>query len=81
MQIFLKKLDGKVTAYQVESNNTIATLKEQISDYETIPVDGMRLIHGGKPLDDKMTFEDYQIQPDSAIFLVLRLLGGSVKTV
>lgn len=76
MQIFIKTLTGKNMVTQVEPSDTIASLKAKIQDREGIPVDQQRLIFGGKQLDDTKTIQDYNIQSDNSVHLVLRLRGG-----
>ena len=70
MQIFIRIIGIKdVIALDVESSDTIKSIKEKIENKEGIIPEKQKLIFNGKNLVDNKTLEDYKIENESTFYL------------
>ena len=76
MQIFVKTLQGTTITLDVDPNERIDAVKALLQEKQRIPASEQRLIFNGRQLEDNKTLMDYNIQKDSTIHLVLRVIGG-----
>lgn len=76
MLIFIRTLVGKKNPYTVESTWSTSRLKELLQEKEGIDVNQIRLIYGGKQMEDTRSIESYEMQAGSTIHMILQLRGG-----
>lgn len=76
MQIFVKTLTGRTVTIEVYAEDTISQVKQKYHDKEAVPIEEQRLIYGAHELQDEKLVQDYDIQKDATLHLVLRLPGG-----
>ena len=71
-KMFVKTLTGKIITLDVETSDSVESLKFQVYGKAGIPAKQQRLIFAGKQLEDGSTLSDYGIQRESTVDLSLR---------
>ena len=69
--IFVREAVGRTFTLEVEPSDAIANVQTKIQEQVGIPSDQQRLVFAGRPLDGARTLEDYDIQRESTIDLIL----------
>lgn len=73
MQIFVKTLTGSTITLEVEPTDRIEDIKEMIQNKEGFLLVEQVLVFAGKTLEDENTLQDYNIQKESTLHLLLCL--------
>ena len=77
--IYVKMPEGvRSVPLEVESSNTISSIKGQLRAMEGIPVGMQRLVFNGVQLDSTHTLGQCGIEPESKLELLYGLGGGAV---
>ena len=74
-QIFVKSIHWDDFALEVVGTDTIEAIKDEIQAVTGFPPDDQRVIFDGKEIEDGRTLQDYNIQKESTIYMVIKLKG------
>ena len=75
-QLFVKTLTGKTITLEVESVESIESIKAKIQEKEGIPPDQQALFFNARLLLEGKTLSDYNIPKESLVYLALRTIGS-----
>ncbi|XP_043924315.1 polyubiquitin-like [Protopterus annectens] len=77
MNVFLKNDKGRTSTYAILPTQSVLDFKRKVQQLEQVPVDQQRLIYEGSQLENGKKLGDYNIRPETTMFLNLRLRGGN----
>lgn len=82
MQIFVKKTTDENIIVEVESSDTIEAVKEKIYQIDnTFLPEKQSLIFNGQEMENGRTLDDYNVQKESTIDLILTLNDENFKVI
>lgn len=73
MKIYVKMINGYIITLDIEPNSSVALIKQKIEDKEGFYTDQQRLLFRGLPLEDYSTVQQYGIQDENTINLLITL--------
>jgi len=73
MQIIVKTLTGKKQPMNFELENTVLQVKQALQEKEGISIEQIRLIYGGRQLNDESRLCEYNLKAGAVIHMVLQL--------
>ena len=76
MLLTIKTLSGKKISLEFDDSETIVDVKKKLEEREGVPVEQVRLIYGGRVLNDDLKVGDAKIKPGSQIMMTMYLRGG-----
>lgn len=74
--VYVRGLSGNTITIQVTGDDTIEQVKAKIEETEGISTDEIKLIYTAKQLENHRTINNYGIQPDESIFMVICTTSG-----
>jgi hypothetical protein len=80
MAIFVKLPTEETATFYVSTDGTVKDLMDKINERVGIPAEQLFIIFGCKQLNDPdRKLRDYSIQPESTVYVLLRLRGGAIN--
>lgn len=70
-------MNGKTITLEAVGNETVESLKNKISEQESIAPHFFRLVARGRPLDPSKNLDHYHISKESTVHMAVKLSGAS----
>ncbi|XP_020608665.1 ubiquitin-like protein-NEDD8-like protein RUB3 [Orbicella faveolata] len=81
IQIFVHGIQGGITTVNIHKDATVKEFFAVVSKKNGVPEDQLRAVYTTKQLEIGKRLSDYGMQNESNVFLILRLLGGSMTSI
>lgn len=81
IQIFVHGIQGGIITINIHKDATVKEFFAMVSKKNSVPVDQLRAVYTTKQLEIGKRLSDYGMQSESNVFLILRLLGGSMTSI
>jgi hypothetical protein len=76
IQFFLKGMNGKTSVIECNSDDKIENIRLRVAEKENVAPENQRLIFSGRQLEDGHCLNEYGVQNNNTVFLVMRMKGG-----
>uniref|UniRef100_A0A8C8ZNI4 ISG15 ubiquitin like modifier n=1 Tax=Prolemur simus TaxID=1328070 RepID=A0A8C8ZNI4_PROSS len=76
LSILVTNDKGRCRTYEVRLTQTVASLKQQVCQQESVRDDQFWLSFEGKPMEDNVLLGEYGLKPLCTVYMNLRLRGG-----
>ncbi|XP_069320756.1 ubiquitin-like protein ISG15 isoform X2 [Eulemur rufifrons] len=76
LSILVTNDKGRCRTYEVQLTQTVASLKQQVCQQESVRDDQFWLSFEGKPMEDNVLLGEYGLKPLCTVYMHLRLRGG-----
>ena len=79
MQIFIKRMTGKVITIDASDGDTILLIKEKFQDKEGLSPAQVCLLFGGRELEDDKTLAHYSIAKETTLTMIERVVAPAAS--
>ncbi|XP_045714589.1 ubiquitin-like protein ISG15 [Phyllostomus hastatus] len=78
LSILVRNEKGRSSSYEVQLTQKVADLKQQVCRKEGVPANQFWLSFQGRPMEDNVQLQEYELTPQCTVQMNLYLRGGRV---